>query len=106
VLLCASVPLWLISFLSLFFKRLLPMSFHSGRVTFCRFFANGDGPTTADDTALATLAEHSFQETEIGAPDAVESGWTTGEHLFDTQFTYEKNGYGNAMLFALRIDTH
>jgi hypothetical protein len=82
------------------------MSFHSGRVTFCRFFAEGDGPTMADDTTLATLAEHGFRETDIGAPEAVESGWTTGEHLFDTQFTYAKNGFGNALLFALRIDTH
>ena len=82
------------------------MPFQSGRVTFCRFRVEGDAPTAVDDTTLATLADHSFQETEIGAPDEVESGWTTGDHLFDTQFTYEKNGYGDMLLFALRIDTH
>ncbi|MCX5658715.1 MAG: hypothetical protein NTW19_03210 [Planctomycetota bacterium] len=85
------------------------MPFQSGRVSFCRFRVEGDGPKTADATTLATLAEHSFRESEIGAPDIVESGWITGEHLLDTQFSYEKNGYGaggTMLLFALRIDTH
>ncbi len=43
-------------------------------------------------------------------PDEVEVGFTTGVHLFDTQFTYEKNGYGSQARglahFALRLDTH
>ncbi len=85
------------------------MPFQSGRVSFCRFLATGDGPSSVDDTTLATLAEHSFHETAIGAPDEVEAGWITGEHLLDTQFTYEKNGFGatgSMLLCALRIDTH
>ncbi|MFW6059230.1 MAG: hypothetical protein ACODAQ_03560 [Phycisphaeraceae bacterium] len=85
------------------------MAFHSGRVTFCRFRVTGDAPTTVDDTALSILSEHAFRESEIGAPDEVETGFTTGEHLLDTQFTYEKNGYGEGsslLLFALRLDTH
>lgn len=85
------------------------MPFQSGRVSFCRFRVEGDAPKTADATTLATLAENSFRESEIGAPDIVESGWITGEHLLDTQFSYEKNGYGangSMLLFALRIDTH
>ena len=83
------------------------MSFLSGRVTFCRFNVVGDAPETVDSTTLATLAENSFRETEVGAPSEVEAGWITGEHLFDTQFTYEKNGYGaggSILVFALRID--
>jgi hypothetical protein len=85
------------------------MPFQSGRVTFCRFRVEGDAPQTVDDTALGTLAEHSFREKDVGAPDEIEAGWTTGEHLLDTQFTYEKNGYGadgSLLLFALRVDTH
>ena len=43
-------------------------------------------------------------------PDEVEAGFTTGVHLFDTQFTYEKIGYGTPgnglALFALRLDTN
>jgi len=83
------------------------MAFHSGRVTFARFRVIGDAPLdAADPTTLATLAEHSFRETEIGAPEEVEAGWTTGEHLMDTRFTYEKNSFGPRLLFALRVDTH
>jgi hypothetical protein len=85
------------------------MPFQSGPVSFCRLLVEGDAPQTLDTTTLATLAEYSFRETTVGAPDEVEAGWTTGEHLFDTQFTYEKNGFGVggvSVLFALRIDTH
>ncbi len=82
------------------------MSFHSGRVTFCRFTHETDGPAAGDESVLEQLHEHRFVESPIGAPSDVEAGWTTGEHLFDTQFSYEKNGFGDLLLFALRIDTH
>jgi len=85
------------------------MSFHRGRVTWCKYFLSGDGPKTVDDTLLAILADHGFRETEVGAPDEVEAGFVTGDHLFDAQFTYEKCGFGpgsNLVLFAMRIDTH
>jgi len=86
------------------------MSFHSGRVTFCRFAVLGDAPASVDETALGTLKDHAFQESETGSPDQVEAGFTTGAHLYDTQFSYETNAYGNppgsVLLFALRLDTH
>ena len=90
------------------------MAFDSGRITFCRFRVVGDAPASVDETALGILAEHAFRETEIGAPDEVETGFTTGQHLLDTQFSYEKNGYGlpgagggaSMLLAAVRIDTH
>ncbi len=82
------------------------MSFDAGRVTFCRLRVVGDAPTTADETALAILQEFAFVEAELGAPDEVEAGFITGEHLYDTQFTYEKNGFEGRLRFALRLDTH
>ena len=86
------------------------MPFDSGRVTFTRFHVVGDAPPSVDDAFLSILSEARFRETEIGAPDEVEAGFTTGVHLFDTQFTYEKNGYGSPgqglAHFALRLDTH
>jgi recombination associated protein RdgC len=82
------------------------MPYSKGRLTFCRFSVTGDAPTSADETAIAILNEHGFKETEIGAPDEVEAGFVTAEHILDTHFTYEKNGYGDALLFGLRIDTH
>jgi recombination associated protein RdgC len=82
------------------------MPFSSGRLTFCQFAVTGDAPTSADETAMSILNEHAFKETPIGAPDEVEAGFVTGEHILDTRFTYEKNGFGDALLFAIRIDTH
>lgn len=82
------------------------MPFTSGRVTFCRFHVSGDSPPAVDETFLELLHEYRFRETEIGAPDEVEAGFVTAEHLFDTQFTFEKVAYGRYALFSLRIDTH
>ncbi len=82
------------------------MPFQSGRVSFCRFRVHGDAPAQPDETALAILSDFAFKETEIGAPDEVEIGFITGQHILDTQFTYEKNGFGSSLLFALRMDTH
>jgi hypothetical protein len=86
------------------------MSFHSGRVTFCRFAVMGDAPPSVDETALGTLKDHAFAAREVGTPDQVEAGFITGSHLYDTQFSYETNAYGNPpgslLLLALRIDTH
>lgn len=96
------------------------MPFDSGRVTFTRFHVAGDAPTHVDDAFLSILSESRFRESapgegHVGTPDEVEAGFTTGLHLFDTQFTYDKNGYGTPApgnahggmaLFALRLDTH
>jgi len=85
------------------------MSFHSGRVSFSRFAVSGDAPKAVDETALSLLREAAFEESPIGAPDEVEVGWVTGEHLLDTQFAFDKNSFGrgyNLMLFAMRMDTH
>lgn len=82
------------------------MSFHTGRATFCRFAVSGDAPPTADEAALSILSEYAFREQSIGVPQEIEAGFVTGEHVFDTQFTYAKNGFGPALLFAMRIDTH
>ncbi|MEM9416547.1 MAG: hypothetical protein AAGA29_13890 [Planctomycetota bacterium] len=82
------------------------MPFTSGRVSFARFHVAGDTPPAVDETFLELLHEHRFRETEIGAPDEVEAGFVTSEHLFDTQFTFEKTAYGRYALFSVRIDTH
>ncbi|MEM9346399.1 MAG: recombination-associated protein RdgC [Planctomycetota bacterium] len=82
------------------------MPITSGRVSYCRFRVQGDAPDSVDETFLDLLHEHHFRETEIGAPDEVETGWVTAEHLMDTAFTYDKIAYGPFALFALRLDTH
>lgn len=82
------------------------MPITSGRVSYCRFRVQGDAPASVDETFLDLLHEHHFRETEIGAPDEVEAGWVTAEHLMDTNFSYDKVSYGPFALFALRLDTH
>ena len=82
------------------------MPFDTGRVTYTRFRVQGDAPSSVDDTLLGILKDAKFQEHEIGTPDEVEAGFTTGLHLFDVQFDYAKNGYGHLCHFALRLDTH
>jgi hypothetical protein len=82
------------------------MSIRTGRVSVARFLVHGDAPPLVDETTLGILRDFCFQETEIGAPDEVEVGFVTGVHLLDTDFAYDKNGFGDALLFALRLDTH
>ena len=82
------------------------MGFESGRVSYCKFSAVGDSPSAVDATILASLAEGAFKEQEFGAPEELEVGWITGKHLYDTQFDYDKNGYGSMLLFAMRVDTN
>lgn len=90
------------------------MSFETGRVSFSRFLVNGKAPASADIDLLDILSRHAFEQTEIGAPPEVESGWVAGDHLFDTQFDFEKNvfgadraaGAGTILRFAMRIDTN
>ncbi len=88
------------------------MSFTQGRVSFCCFKVTGDAPPTVDEAMLSILAEHRFRETEIGAPDEVEVGFVTAEHLLDTDFTFEKLAFGvggmpgTAALLSMRMDTH
>jgi hypothetical protein len=88
------------------------MPFHTGRVSFCRFIVRGDAPGMVDDAVLATLAQFAFNQSNSGnpgAPGAIESGFTTGEHLFDTQFDFHKNSFApdhTLLLASLRVDTH
>ncbi len=82
------------------------MPLTSGRASFCRLRVTGDAPLAVDDTLLDLLHENHFRETDIGAPDEVEAGWVTTEHLFDTNFTFDKVSFGPFALFALRLDTH
>ena len=84
------------------------MGFDSGRVSFTRFRVAGDAPDAS--AVLEALGERAFQESDAGAPEELETGWVTGQHLFDTQFRHEANVYGTPgnerFLFAMRMDTH
>ncbi|MEX0775921.1 MAG: hypothetical protein WD042_09445 [Phycisphaeraceae bacterium] len=80
------------------------MSFQSGRVSFCRFAVSGDAPASISQELLDQLSANAYTDSSIGAPGEIESGWITGDHLYDTQFTFDKNAFGNLLLFAMRVD--
>lgn len=82
------------------------MSFRSGRASFCLFAVDGDAPKTVEPKLLEQLQARAFRSETIGIPAEILTSWITGEHLFDNDFTYEKNGFGDILLCAMRIDTY
>jgi hypothetical protein len=85
------------------------MGFASGSVSFRRFAVIGsekDMPEIADEKLLETLAGHALKPAEFGGVEEVEYGWSGGRHIFDGQFTFDRNVFNDAVSFALRIDTN
>src|SRR5947209_15577924 len=85
------------------------MGFASGSVSFRRFAVVGkkkDMPKTIEQDLLDKLAEHCLKPAEFGVPEDSEYGWSGGRHIYATQFNFERNVFNDALVFALRIDTH
>lgn len=83
------------------------MPFASGSISFRRFaVVGGDQPSTVDQELLDKLAAHALRESEFGVPEETEYGWSGGRHILDGQFSFEHNVFGDAMHFALRVDTN
>src|SRR5690349_17028142 len=55
---------------------------------------------------LDKLAEHALKHGEFGGVEDVEYGCSGGRHIFDGQFTFDRNVFNDAIAFALRIDTN
>lgn len=81
------------------------MGFFAGRATFLRFKVNGPAPRQFDDEHLARLSDHQAGRSRIASADGVETGWTAGEHILDTDFGFEKNIINDTLTFDLRVDT-
>ena len=82
------------------------MGFASGSVSFRRFAVVGDSSAQIDQDLLDKLAENALRPGELGVPEESEYGWSGGRHVLDGEFTFENNVYGDALFFALRIDTN
>jgi hypothetical protein len=82
------------------------MGFQSGSVSFRRFRVVGEHPSQVDQELLDKLAGHVLQVGEFGVPEEVEYGWCGGRHIFDGQFSFEHNVFGDALHFAMRVDTN
>src|SRR6478672_5617579 len=82
------------------------MGFASGSVSFRRFAVVGDQPQQIDQDLLDKLAEHALRQGDVGVPEETEYGWSGGRHVLDGTFSFENNVYGDALFFALRIDSN
>lgn len=81
------------------------MSFLAGPVTFQRFRVAGPAPRQFDQEHLDRLADRCIGRQRIAAADGVETGWTAGGHVLDTDFTLEKCVVLDSLHFELAVDT-
>lgn len=80
------------------------MGFYSGRATFARYRVAGRAPRMFTEDHLAKLAEHAAGRQRMIAANGVETGWSAGDHILDTQFELAKNIVNDQLYFCLRTD--
>ncbi len=80
------------------------MGFFSGRVSFLRFKVLGPAPRLFDAEHLDRLTDRQAGRQRIAAADGVETGWTAGDHILDTEFGLAKNIINDTLHFELRVD--
>jgi hypothetical protein len=81
------------------------MPFRSGSVSYARFQTLGGAPSAATQDVLDALAEHTISEAGL-LPVETQFGWTTGLHVYDTNFDRDTNIVGPCLLLGMRIDTN
>jgi len=79
------------------------MPFRQGSVSYSRFGIAGSLPDAAGEGALELLGQHVVRNRTV-AEEGTASGWCTGRHVFDTDFTWEHCGFSGAILCAMRVD--
>lgn len=81
------------------------MGFFTGRVTFLRFKVNGTAPRQFDEEHIDRLTDRKAGKQRIASADGIETGWTAGDHVLDTDFQLAKNVINDTLSFDLRVDT-
>jgi hypothetical protein len=81
------------------------MGFFTGRASFLRFKVNGPAPRLFDDEQIDRLKDRMAGRQRIASADGVETGWTAGDHVLDTDFHLAKNIINDTLTFDLRVDT-
>lgn len=82
------------------------MSLPSGSITCKRFYIDHTSQLQDTQSLLDQLVERAMGKDTIQTADHTELGWTTGEHILDVDFNYEKNVIGDGLFFAMRVDTN
>jgi hypothetical protein len=65
----------------------------------------GPAPRFFDDEHLDRLKDRQAGRQRIASADGVETGWTAGDHVLDTDFHLAKNVINDTLTFDLRVDT-
>ena len=73
--------------------------------SFLRFKVNGAAPRHFDEDHLDKLKERQSGRKRIASADGIETGWTAGEHVLDTDFHLAKNIINDTLTFDLRVET-
>ena len=81
------------------------MGFLSGSATFDRFTIINDPTDVFGEEHLELLKKHKIKSTGRNLYEQPSVGFLGGAHLLDTKFDLEKNIIGEAMHFAIRIDS-
>jgi recombination associated protein RdgC len=81
------------------------MPFRSGSVSYARFKTIGPAPKAATQEVLDALADNVISEAALLAVET-QFGWTTGVHLYDTNFDRDTVVVGPCLLLAMRLDTN
>ena len=79
------------------------MPFRSGSISYSRFGVSGSLPDDANEGALALLGRHVVKQRAL-SDEGTLSGWCTGRHVFDADFSWEQCGFSGAILCAMRVD--
>lgn len=82
------------------------MGLLSGPVAFETYRLDGPQPRQFGPKHVETLRQFAIGQFESASTDQAIVGFLAGEHLFDVDFTLEKNVIADALQCALRIDTN
>ena len=82
------------------------MGFLSGPVTLECFRVSGESPRQFGPEQIKILERFAIGQAVTSSPEQADTGFLAGGHLFDLDFDLEKNVIGDALHFAVRIDTN
>jgi len=82
------------------------MGFLSGSMTFDCFRIDGSQPRQFGSEHVETLRQYAIGEAKSLSNEQARVGFLAGDHLLDYDFDLEKNVFGDALHFAVRIDTN
>jgi hypothetical protein len=82
------------------------MGFLSGSMTFDCFRVDGEQPRQFGPGHVEALQQYAIGEAKSLSNEQARVGFLAGDHLLDYDFDLEKNVFGAALHFAVRIDTN